>query len=322
MKLVIFICSILTLILSNGADSTAQTLTDRHTASITTTVSPNPVINGNCLLLVVDTRRLKDSVVGIQAKFRGGIIPIFQHPAKAGGIFIGLIGISYYSEPGVENIKLEWTNRGGYHDMPVQFEIVSGKYKKESLRVPKQKVTPSAKDQHRISNERKELKAIYASGHPTQLWRTGFQRPANSKITSPFGTRRLLNGKMKSYHSGVDFRAPVGTPVYAANDGIVRFAKELFYSGNHLIVDHGMGVFTGYSHLSEFSVEPEQYVSKGHVIGRAGSTGRSNGPHLHWGAKVNGVSVNPLQLAEILQPLFPPQAQTDVTTISDQAPSQ
>ncbi len=310
------------LILCRGAVVSAQSHAGPNAESITATVSPNPVINGNCVLLEVDTRSLKDSVVGIQAKFRGDIIPVFEHPAKAGGIYIGLIGISYYSDPGVENIKLEWTNRGGYHNMPVQIEIISGKFKKERLKVPKQKVTPSAEDRRRISYERKELKAIYSTGHPTRLWRTDFQRPADSKITSPFGTRRLLNGKMKSYHSGVDFRAPVGTPVHAANAGIVRFAKELFYSGNHLIVDHGMGMFTGYSHLSKFSVTPEQYVSKGQVIGLAGSTGRSNGPHLHWGAKINGITVNPLQLIEILQPLLQPQAQADVTATSDQNTSE
>ena len=131
-----------------------------------------------------------------------------------------------------------------------------------------------------------------------------FQRPVEGKVTSAFGTRRLFNGKFKSYHSGVDFRGNKDTPVHAANDGIVRLAKNLYFSGNHVIVDHGLGLFTNYSHLSQIRVKPGQRIEKGQILGFAGSTGRVNGPHLHWGAKVNGTSVDPLQLLTVLTSLL------------------
>jgi murein DD-endopeptidase MepM/ murein hydrolase activator NlpD len=96
----------------------------------------------------------------------------------------------------------------------------------------------------------------------------------------------------------------VGTPVFAANAGIVKMARDLFFSGNIVIIDHGMGVFTNYAHLSRMDVKPGQFVNRGEQIGLAGATGRVNGPHLHWGAKVNGVTVNPNDLIQRMHPLY------------------
>jgi murein DD-endopeptidase MepM/ murein hydrolase activator NlpD len=156
----------------------------------------------------------------------------------------------------------------------------------------------------RIKREGEEVRAVYAASRPQRLWDEPFQRPLNGLVTSPYGTQRLLNGKVKSYHSGVDFRAATGTPVYAANTGIVGLAKNLFYSGNIVILDHGSGLFTTYAHLSRIDVAPGRLVEKGQVIGLAGATGRVNGPHLHWGVKVNGVNANPLHMLKTLNSLF------------------
>lgn len=272
--------------------------------AIATRLIPNPAVNGNVVLLEIDASRLADPVVGIQAKFTEQTIPIYEHPAKGAGNFFGLIGIGYYSKPETVSVTLEWTNRQGYHTAQIPLEIITGRYKSEKLKVQPRKVSPSKKDRTRIARERSELKSIYASSHIARLWHTSFQRPATGKVTSPFGSKRLLNGKVKSYHSGLDFRAPTGTPIYAANDGIVKLAKDLFYSGNHVIVDHGMSLFTGYSHLSEFKVKPGQTVYKGQEIGLAGATGRTNGPHLHWSARINGVRVDPMQLMELINSMF------------------
>ena len=285
-------------------DVHAQSAVESISTSIAMAVTPNPVENGSTVLIEVDTRTLANTVFGLSAKFREKVIPVFQHPLKESGIYIGLVGISYYSKPGDDKILLEWTTSSGYHSMPINITVIRGEFKKEKLRVPKRKVSPSTTDIRRIKNDRKAIKAAYAVGHQTRLWTKPFQRPTKGKITSPYGTRRLLNGKLKSYHNGVDFRAPTGTPIFSVNDGIVRFTKELFYSGNHVIIDHGMGVYTTYSHLSKISVKQDQFIERGQEIGLSGSTGRSNGPHLHLGAKVNGTTVNPLQLIETLQPLL------------------
>jgi murein DD-endopeptidase MepM/ murein hydrolase activator NlpD len=176
---------------------------------------------------------------------------------------------------------------------------------------------------NRIQTERSELKEIYAKSLATRTWETPFDNPVMNDITSPFGSRRVFNGKMKSYHSGVDYRAPIGTPVYAANSGTVKLAKNLFYSGNLVLIDHGQGLFTQYGHLSEIRVTPGQQVEKGDQIGLSGATGRVNGPHLHWGVKLNGVNIDPLQLMKISQRLFTttPSHPTAIGDIQPHRPS-
>jgi hypothetical protein len=286
------------------AGALAETFSITHPNGIEVRVSPNPVSNGRTVLLEIDARNLPHPVVGIQAWNGKKAIPVVRHPVKGPGMYIGFVGISYYRKPERVNVKLEWTNHSGYHLMQIPIEVIRGRFKKEKLRVPKGKVLPSKGDRRRIAGERSTIKEIYNTPHQVRLWNTPFARPAIGKVTSPFGSQRVLNGRLKSYHNGVDFRAPTGTPVTAANDGIVRFAQNLFYSGNHLILDHGLGLFTGYSHLSAFSVQPGQRVHKGQEIGLAGATGRVNGPHLHWAVKVNGVNVDPLQLNELVESLF------------------
>jgi murein DD-endopeptidase MepM/ murein hydrolase activator NlpD len=119
-------------------------------------------------------------------------------------------------------------------------------------------------------------------------------------MNGPFGTRRVFNGELQSQHTGTDFRAQTGEPVHAAAAGVVRLAKDLFYSGNAVILDHGAGVFTSYSHLSRMEVRDGQRVEKGMVVGLAGATGRATGPHLHWAVKVNSVNVNPMTFIRVM----------------------
>ena len=114
-------------------------------------------------------------------------------------------------------------------------------------------------------------------------------------INSLFGTRRSYNdGALWGYHAGVDLCGGLGTPIYAAADGVVVLAENLEVRGGAVILDHGWGVYTGYWHLSAIEVQPGQQVQAGDEIGLAGSTGRSTGPHLHWELWVGGVPVNPL----------------------------
>jgi len=116
----------------------------------------------------------------------------------------------------------------------------------------------------------------------------------------------LFNGQHESYHRGTDFRARAGTPVYASNFGIVRLAKNLFYSGNIVIMDHGKGIFTNYAHLSKIQVVAGQQVTRGDQIGLSGATGRVSGPHLHWGVKINAAYVDPLQFLAVISDLLEP----------------
>lgn len=272
---------------------------------LSVTLSPNPVTNGKVVLLEVHTRSINQPIFGIQAKFHDKRIPLAMHPSNVNGIYFGLIGIPYHFSPGSTAVKLEWTNPHGYHSKIIPFNVNSAKYRSEKLKVDPQMINPSQDDRVRAKRELHEVKRIYLISSAVRLWHSPFQLPVETKVTSPFGARRLYNRKFKSFHSGVDFRANSNTPVHAVNTGIVRLAKHLYYSGNHVIVDHGLGLFTNYSHLSKIHVSPGQRIEKGELIGYAGETGRVNGPHLHWGAKVHGVSVDPLQLLEVLTSLMP-----------------
>ncbi len=111
-----------------------------------------------------------------------------------------------------------------------------------------------------------------------------------------FGSRRIINGEPRSPHTGSDFAAKSGTPVLAAADGTVGLAEEHFFSGNSVFIDHGDGLVTMYFHLKELFVEAGQRVTRGAVIGSVGSTGRSTGPHLHFGVRWRGARVDPALL--------------------------
>lgn len=267
--------------------------------------SPQSATNGRVVLLEVDTRDIEQPIFGIQAKFGEKRIAIAPHPSKTKGFYFGLIGIPYRTRPGTIDVKLEWTNRLGYSSKTIRLTVETAKYKSEKLKVHRQMVNPSAADRQRATRELREVREVYLISNANRLWNLPFRLPVNGKVTSPFGAVRLYNRKLKRVHYGVDFRANTGTPVHAANTGIVRFARDLYFAGKHVIVDHGLGLFTNYSHLSEILVSADQRIEKGQIIGYAGATGRVNGPHLHWGAKLNGTSVDPLQLLEVLRSLLP-----------------
>ncbi len=116
------------------------------------------------------------------------------------------------------------------------------------------------------------------------FWRTGFIWPAVGRISGVYGSQRILNGKPLRPHFGVDVVAPPGTPVRAAAAGTVTLAHgDLYFSGKTVIIDHGLGVSTLYIHLQDLHVATGQRVAQGQIIGTIGTTGRSTGPHLHWG---------------------------------------
>ena len=161
-------------------------------------------------------------------------------------------------------------------------------FPEEELRVPRKKVVLSPEAQARTAREWKFLNKIYSNGIKKPLFASSFQAPLNSVITSIYGTRRTFNKVRQSQHLGTDFRAKVGTLVQSSNAGKVVVARDLFYSGKTIIIDHGMGIFTVYGHLSKLEVKENDMVAKGALVGLSGKTGRITGPHLHWGVKVNG----------------------------------
>ena len=270
-------------------------------------LSANEVRNGSLLLVQIDIQNSNPPIIDIQLAFQDRTYPVFPHPVNPKDNYFGLISIPFRSAPGPAVVKLKWTTATGHFTRTNRLKIIAGKYKTDLLKVDPARVNPSKKNLQRAQKEAQKLKAIYAAGNIARLWERGYQLPIASKITSFYGNRRVFNGQLKSYHNGVDFRAPIGTPVFASNSGIVKLAENLFYSGNVVIIDHGTKIFTIYAHMSKIKVTAGQQIVKGQLIGLTGATGRVSGPHLHWGVKVNGVAVDPMQFVQIMASLLTEQ---------------
>jgi murein DD-endopeptidase MepM/ murein hydrolase activator NlpD len=270
-------------------------------------LSTPKVTNGNPLLVQIDTRQLGLPITDMALIFQERELPVFRHPANPMHLRYGLIGIPYRRKPGPAALTLKWTNADGTHVSKIPFGIIAAKYRTDVLKVDPARVNPSKKNIKRARQEARRLNRTYAEGTIPALWIGDFQLPMTAEITSPYGNRRVFNGQLKSYHNGVDFRAAVGTPVYASNSGIVKIAENLFYSGNAVIVDHGNLIFSIYAHLSQIKVKAGQQIERGQLLGLTGATGRVSGPHLHWGIKVNGTSVNPIEFVQVMDSLVQEQ---------------
>jgi len=120
------------------------------------------------------------------------------------------------------------------------------------------------------------------------------------EANSGFGTRSIFNGEPRSAHSGADFLSGTGTPVKAPNAGRIVAARDLYFTGNTVIIDHGMGLFSMLAHLSRLDVREDEVVTAGQVVGAVGATGRVTGPHLHWALRAGGARVDPVSLLALL----------------------
>jgi hypothetical protein len=173
----------------------------------------------------------------------------------------------------------------------------------QPLTLPKGMVDLDAPTLARVETEREELKAALAAGAAERLWRGPFRIPVDGgQPTGGFGLRRVLNGQPRSPHTGYDWAAPAGTPVLAANTGRAALVAEYFFAGRNVVLDHGLGLFTLYYHLTEARVAPGESVSAGQVIGTVGATGRVTGPHLHFAVLLNGARVDPEALLRLAPP--------------------
>jgi len=225
-----------------------------------------------------------------RARFDGREFPLW--PGRDGG-WEGLAVVEATAEPGPRSLEI--AGRAG----PVArqgIEVIPRSFGVQRLRVDPRLVNPDPEDAARAAREAKRIREVLARVSRPRLWALPFLLPARGPVSSPFGVRRVYNGEPRGYHSGLDIAAPRGTPVRAAAAGVVALAGELFYTGRTVFLDHGLGLFTAYFHMDEIRVRPGQPVAAGDVLGVVGSTGRSTGPHLHWGAYLEGVKADPLTL--------------------------
>lgn len=230
---------------------------------------------------------------------------------------LALAGIDIDVKPGACPLDVTVEKKGGGFEGTRRELAVGGRsFPVRRLTVKPEFVTPPTKEiAERIRREAEIVSWIYDQMSPEQPGGANFEAPLPDEPAGNFGQRRVYNGIPRSIHTGLDISAAMGDPVRAANAGRVALASDLYLSGKTVILDHGLGVFTTYGHLSEFEVKRGDQAGRGDIIGRVGSTGRSTGPHLHWGVRIRDSRVDPeslLFVSDMLKPSrsFPKNAET------------
>jgi hypothetical protein len=254
------------------------------------TMEVSPVRPKQGSLLTISVRNVEGR--GVSGRFAGE--PLHFEPHTAGFRALAAVPVDAPA-----SLMLEITPEGHSADAHRRsVPIARGQFRTQRLRVASQYGRePSPATKARIEREVEQARQVSVKSHQTpRMWRLPFIRPTDGRVTSPFGTARLFNGKVKSRHNGLDFGGGTGAPVKAANDGIVALVGSFYLGGNCIYVDHGAGLVTAYLHLSKQLVKVGQQVKKGQLIGRIGATGRVTGPHLHFITRYGAISVNPLSL--------------------------
>ena len=215
--------------------------------------------------------------------------------ALSGGAYLGLVAAPL----GADGIRVEIDARltdGTVTHVARTIPVAPQQFDSTVLRVASRFTAPDRPTLRRIQNERVLVRSMLRQTTDEVLWAGPFRRPISGRTSSEFGQRRVFNGQLRSRHTGLDIAAVRGTPIYAANSGRVVLARSLFFTGNSVYVDHGLGLHTGYFHMSEIDVSQGEWVEKGQRLGLVGATGRVTGPHLHWGLYLQGIPLDPLSL--------------------------
>lgn len=208
---------------------------------------------------------------------------------QAGDVWYAYIGLGQYLPAG--EYALEITSEAGTIASGA-VTLGDGGFEHADITLPPSSIDLLS-DQAAIDAERATLNATYAVFTPQRLWAGPWIVPAQGSISNAYGLQRSINGGPYSGHSGTDIANDEGTPLYAAASGTVALAQTMYLSGNLVVIDHGAGVFSSYSHMSSIEVKVGQQVTQGDYIGAMGETGFVSGPHVHWEAIVHGLRVDP-----------------------------
>ncbi len=222
----------------------------------------------------------------------------FWRDARYKGFFHGFLGVDLAHPSGKYELKLSvQPEASDAVSCAVSVSVMAGKFPEEKLTVAPKFVQPNPEDAKRAEEDGERLRAIFATATPDKFWTGAFRLPLPGIHTAKnFGRRRVLNGTPGSPHSGVDIPAVEGTPIHSSQRGRVVLADNLYFAGNTVVIDHGLGVYTLYGHMKVIGVQVGETVAAGAVIGRVGATGRVTGPHLHWGLTLDDSRVNALEI--------------------------
>jgi murein DD-endopeptidase MepM/ murein hydrolase activator NlpD len=262
-------------------------------ARTTFSVSPKTVTQGNSFKVALATNK---SFSKGTVQFKKHEYPLYKASTYNYEV---IIGTTYETLPGIItlNISLYKKDRKIYEKNPT-LNITRGKFRISSIIVPPEKEKEGATDWQVLAKENNILATAFNLQTPVKYFSGSFIYPTYYKyISSEYGVQRkyILNNKVISNwgHRGIDFVNIIGTPVRAPNNGIVVISQFLQVHGNTIAIDHGQGIVSVYNHLQRRYVKPGQYVKKGELIGRIGTSGLSTGAHLHFGLSVNRTRVNP-----------------------------
>jgi murein DD-endopeptidase MepM/ murein hydrolase activator NlpD len=265
--------------------------------------SPEKVEVGSPIFFTLATPRADR----VTATWQRHELEFFQSPSDPNHWY-ALAGIDVGSDPGPNEITVVVDRNGESQTLHRTIQVASAPYKEIPLTVPEKFVQPDAKALERIAAEQKLKTRVFADSAQSPLWNGRFLPPLKSApSTDSFGTRRIFNGSLASVHRGLDYRAKTGTPVMATNSGRVILARPLYYEGNCVVIDHGLGLVTLSMHLYHFNVKEGERVHRGQIIARSGATGRATGPHLHLTARWQGESFDPAKLFLLKLPATVPE---------------
>jgi len=285
-------CSWLAFVIYGSALLLAPSLVSSQSTAVTLT--PALVEVGSPELIRVEAQ----DTAQIEGEWLGQKLEFFR--GRDGRAWFALAGVDVEAPVGPSTLRISaQPSSGGVRDLTRTIEIHPAHYRTGSLTVAPKFVEPDPEALKQIEAEIQLKAKVFAVSAPEPLWTSSFRAPVTARPTDSFGTRRMFNGKLASIHKGMDFRAATGTPVRAGNSGVVVLARPLYYEGNCVVIDHGLGLFTLSMHLSRIDVEEGQHVSTGQRLGLSGATGRVTGPHLHWAVRWQNAYLDPARLLRL-----------------------
>jgi len=224
-------------------------------------------------------------------------VPAYREGDRA---WRALVGIDLDVKPGSYPVTVDSGTGAAAAHATYELFVKPRVFRTRRLTVNEAFVTPPASEQERIAREAALLAGVWRAPAAERLWTGAFVRPVPQEANSAFGTRSIFNGKPRNAHGGADFLSPAGTPIEAPNGGRIAVARLLYFSGNTVVIDHGLGLFSMLAHLSTIDVHEGDRVTTGQQVGRVGATGRVTGPHLHWAVRAGDARVDPLSLLALL----------------------
>jgi len=260
-------------------------------AAVNITV-PDRVVQGRVYLI---TLHGDDTVVSARGLFDRRTV--YFNRTNVAGRFIGLMGVDLLASPEVKTFAVTIKRTDvATETMTRSVTIVKGDFSVQHLTLDEKWATHDEATLNRIRSEARVSTTLYASESPRKLWSEPFMMPLVGEVTTSFGMTRYINNNPPYSHDGIDISAVTGTPVAAANDGIVALVMDRYLSGLSLFIDHGQGLYTIYYHLSDVLVTGGESVKRGQIVALVGSSGRVTGAHLHFGARLNYNQINPAEL--------------------------